>query len=181
MPGDDAFRHAQRRVAAAMALAAILTAGLLTLAAVWEPTDTPVRPGAERLQAALRADLFVVAWLAAAIANVARLRFFSRDDIAGSGTGSGSRPVREAVAILQNTTEQVVLAVPTHLALATVLARPAVPLAVLVALFFAGRTLFWLGYRRGPGGRALGFALTFYPTVAALGLAASLLVLGRAA
>jgi len=180
MPEDDAFRQAQRRVALAMALGLTVTMGWLALAVALD-AGHPAQPLAERLQAALRADLFVVGWLAAAIADVARRRFFSRDDIAGSAAGAASRPVREAAAILQNTAEQVVLAVPVHLALATVMARPTVALAALAALFGAGRALFWLGYRRGPGGRALGFALTFYPTVAALGLAAAMLVLGRAA
>ncbi|GJD30130.1 hypothetical protein PMNALOAF_1374 [Methylobacterium adhaesivum] len=178
MPGDDAFRQAQRRVALAMALGLTVTMGWLALAVALD-AGHPAQPLAERLQAALRADLFVVGWLAAAIADVARRRFFSRDDIAGSAAGAASRAVREAAAILQNTAEQVVLAVPVHLALATVMARPTVALAALAALFGAGRALFWLGYRRGPGGRALGFALTFYPTVAALGLAAAMLVLGR--
>jgi len=41
-------------------------------------------------------------------------------------------------------------------------------------LFFIGRVLFWRGYARGAPGRALGFALTFYPTVAML-----LLIVGR--
>lgn len=35
-------------------------------------------------------------------------------------------------------------------------------------LFSIGRWLFAAGYARGAGARALGFALTFYPTVAAL-------------
>lgn len=179
MPEDEAFRREQRRVAVSMALAVTITGVVLALAAFWEP-EGPAQPVAERLQAALRADVFVVAWLAAAIGNVARLRFFSRDDIAGSGAGAGSQPVREAVAILQNTAEQVVLAVLTHLALAAILGRPTAMLVALAALFCAGRALFWAGYGRGAGGRALGFALTFYPSVAALGLAAVTLVLGRA-
>jgi hypothetical protein len=35
----------------------------------------------------------------------------------------------------------------------------------LVGLFLLGRVLFIGGYRKGAGGRALGFGLTFYPTL----------------
>jgi uncharacterized membrane protein YecN with MAPEG domain len=41
-------------------------------------------------------------------------------------------------------------------------------------VFFVGRILFWRGYARGAPARALGFALTFYPSVAMI-----LLILGR--
>ena len=87
--------------------------------------------------------------------------------------------MRDAVAILQNTAEQVLLAVLTHLVFAAVIAHPAAMLITLVAMFCMGRTLFWVGYKRGAGGRALGFALTFYPSVAALGISAAMLLLGK--
>jgi uncharacterized membrane protein YecN with MAPEG domain len=48
-------------------------------------------------------------------------------------------------------------------------------------LFFLGRVLFWQGYVRGAPARALGFALTFYPTVAMLVVAVGHLVLGLVA
>ena len=47
-----------------------------------------------------------------------------------------------------------------------------VPVALFAACFTAGRLLFWTGYRDGAEARALGFALTFYPSVAALLMAA---------
>ena len=50
--------------------------------------------------------------------------------------------------------------------------QAAVPAAAI--LFFVGRVLFWRGYAHGASARALGFALTFYPSVAML-----LLVVGR--
>jgi hypothetical protein len=49
-----------------------------------------------------------VDWLAAAIANVARLRFFSPDDIGGSSHSPGSQHIKDAGTILQNTLEQTV-------------------------------------------------------------------------
>ena len=38
---------------------------------------------------------------------------------------------------------------------------------VLAVLFGFGRLAFWIGYLMTPWGRAFGFGLTFYPTVAA--------------
>src|ERR1035441_6700399 len=43
-------------------------------------------------------------------------------------------------------------------------------------LFCFGRLIFWIGFRRGPVGRAFGFALTFYPSVGALLLSVFLLL-----
>jgi hypothetical protein len=40
----------------------------------------------------------------------------------------------------------------------------------LVSLFLIGRMLLIFGYRKGAGGRAIGFALMFYPIVAAFGI-----------
>ena len=125
----------------------------------------------ERLFVVVRADVFILFWLAAMIGNVARLRFFSADDIGGSGSGFASMKVGYAKAVLENTLEQVVLAVPVHVALA-VLVASSVPLIVaLAALFTIGRLLFWLGYARGAEARAFGFALTFYPSLAGLAIA----------
>ena len=44
--------------------------------------------------------------------------------------------------------------------------QAAVPVAVI--LFVIGRVLFWRGYAHGAPARALGFALTFYPSVVML-------------
>ncbi|MBB4859707.1 putative membrane protein YecN with MAPEG domain [Novosphingobium chloroacetimidivorans] len=127
------------------------------------------------MQATLQADVLVVAWLAATIANVARLRFFSEQDIAGAGLVGGSDRVREAGAVAQNTLEQVVLAIATHAIVTAIIARSREMVLTMAALFVVGRVLFWSGYKRGASGRAFGFALTFYPSV--LGLLASVAAL----
>jgi uncharacterized membrane protein len=70
------------------------------------------------------------------------------------------------VAIVQNTLEQAVLASILYLALETL--PPASGITIvpqLLALFCIGRLAFWFGYRFGAAWRAVGFALTFYPTV----------------
>ncbi len=121
-----------------------------------------------RLAVAIMVDLVVVAWLAAGIANVARLRFLSPSDIAGDGRTDASVAVRDAAAILQNTLEQVVLAIPVHIAAAMVIDRSLTLLVALGLIFTIGRIAFWRGYSGGAQARAFGFALTFYPTLATL-------------
>lgn len=79
-------------------------------------------------------------------------------------------------ALLQNTLEQVLLAVLAHGAFAVL--APAEWLGLIptfTVLFVVGRVLFAAGYAGGAGGRALGFALTFLPTMALC--AASLVLL----
>ncbi len=49
---------------------------------------------------------------------------------------------------------------------------------LLVALFCLGRAAFWAGYAKGAGGRAFGFATTFYPSLFAWVLAAVLVIVG---
>ncbi|MDQ2780205.1 MAG: MAPEG family protein [Pseudomonadota bacterium] len=100
------------------------------------------------------------------IARLARHRYFTAEDIDGSGLTDGSRKARELQAILQNSLEQLALAVPVYLAfglLAPGFAVSMIPMAAI--MFFVGRVLFMIGYSRGAPSRAFGFALTFYPTV----------------
>jgi hypothetical protein len=163
------FRHEQRGVAWGMGSAALLAIVSLSAALLLSPADADqLLPLADRLQLALTCDLFVVVWLAIAIGNVARLRFFSEQDIAGIALTEQTQRVRIASAILQNTLEQVALAVPVHLALACLVDGFSYVYPVLAGLFCLGRALFWVGYEHGARARAFGFALTFYPSLAAL-------------
>ena len=168
----------QRGVAMGIALAAIVAA--IVLGADWAflPFGVPHLEGlVGRIGYVLRADLFIYLWLAAAVANVACLRFFSPADIDGGGLAGASPKIHVGRAVLQNTLEQVVLAAGAHLALAAT-ARGAVMVLVvpLVVLFCVGRLAFWLGYGRGAAHRAFGFAVTFYPTVFIYVLALLLLI-----
>lgn len=166
MTASKDVRQEQGGVALRMAAALCVTV-FVVAACLYQGSAHPA-PLPQRMIVVAKADVFVLCWLAAAIGNVARLRFFSADDIAGSGSGIATGKVRRARAILQNTLEQVVLAVPIHVALA-VLVAASVPLIVaLAALFAIGRHLFWMGYARGAEARAFGFALTFYPSLAGL-------------
>ena len=108
--------------------------------------------------------------LAVAIARLAKHRFFTPQDIDGSGLTAGSERARMLQALLQNTLEQSVLALPVYAA--ALLAWPesighsAAPCAIL---FLLGRILFFVRYEHGAPARAIGFALTFYPTLILLG------------
>ena len=179
MADDAAFHREQKQVAAGMAAAALIAIAAIGIT-LWQGGGG-AQPVGERLAAALRLELFVIVWLLASIGNVARLRFFSAQDIAGSATTTASQTVRQGNAILQNTLEQVVLAVAVHLALAATLPRPEALITALVVLFGAGRLFFWLGYARGAAGRAFGFALTFYPSAFSLIVGFFLILTGRAA
>jgi hypothetical protein len=175
------FRHEQAKVARSMAAAAIVSVAVLAALLLLRPFDMPelATPSA-RLLYTIKIDALLLAWLGASIANVARRRFFSVEDIAGSGSSDASPPVRRANAVLQNTLEQVVLAFGSHLALAAQLPnRWMIVVPGLTGLFCLGRLLFWLGYQGGAATRAFGFALTFYPSLAAC-LTAIVLLFGFA-
>ena len=172
------LQYEQRQVVRGIFLAILVTA--LVLVGGYLSLPLPLHGTAkvaERLALALKVDLLVLPWLIAAVANVANRRFFSRDDIQGAGFYPPSERITVPVAVLQNTLEQTVLAIGAHLVLATMLRGEELILLPLLALLFcAGRTAFWVGYRGGAGRRAFGFALTFFPTVAAYGLAIVLLL-----
>jgi uncharacterized membrane protein YecN with MAPEG domain len=120
---------------------------------------------------ALRADAFVALWLAISIGLLARHRFFTPEDIDGGGLTEGTAAANILQATLQNTLEQAVLAVLVHLAWAVFMPvtwMMAIPAAVV--LFLAGRVLFVRGYHAGAPSRAIGFTLTFYPSVLMIAL-----------
>ena len=160
----------QGGVAAGMAIALAITLAALGAALSLQPAALlPSGAFPETLAAALRWDLLVVACLAASIANLARYRFFSPADIDGGGLVAGSDRAHLYQAILQNTLEQAVLALFVHAIWAAAMPlaqQAAVPAAAI--LFAVGRVLFAYGYASGAPSRALGFGLTFYPTMTML-------------
>jgi hypothetical protein len=119
-----------------------------------------------RMAFALRWDLLLVICVIANVAIIAKHRFHSPEDINGGGVASGTTRVKSLQATLQNTLEQAVLAVLVHLIWAATMPVAWMPSLGVAALAFAiGRILFWRGYERGAAARALGFGLTFYPSV----------------
>jgi hypothetical protein len=158
-------------------MATALLASIAAIAiALWFGTPTLLD---ERLARLAGSAAVLGAWLAAAIGRVAMLRFFSVEDFdAAVGSTPPSEALRQAAANLQNTLEQATLALLAYLAAALVIPGSAVLVPILAGLFSVGRTLFWAGYGDGAQGRALGFALTFYPSVLTLLLVLGTLALG---
>ena len=123
----------------------------------------------ERLMLAALALLAPALELMICIGRLAKHRFFTPEDIHGSGVTAGSERARLLQALLQNTLEQSVLAAIAYIAAALLL--PAQLLGWIPAaatMFLIGRGFFYAGYGKGAPSRAFGFGLTFYPTVVLL-------------
>ncbi len=148
----------------------------LALAIVAHPGSlTPEQGYPAAFAHALKWDVLLIVCLTVNVGLVARHRFFTPEDIDGGGLTKGTSQVQVLQSILQNTLEQTVLGVSIHIIWAAAMPQSwqaAVPAAAI--LFFVGRVLFWRGYAHGASARALGFALTFYPSVTML-----VLVVGR--
>lgn len=133
----------------------------------------------DRIVFTLRADLFVLLWVMIGVRMVSSVRRNSEADIAGAAFGPPSPRIAIPVAFLQNTLEQAVLAIGTHLALATLLHGRGLALIVAaVVLFSIGRLTFYLGYPKGAGGRAFGMVTTALPTLLGFVLAIALMLRG---
>jgi len=146
--------------------AAVLTVvGLCGVSLLLPMSMLPVDEPGARLAWVLKWALLPVLTLMISIMRVANFRFSSPEDIDGSGLTDGTPQARVLRAILQNTLEQVVLAVAAYAIWAAVMPYAwlrVVPVAAV--LLVAGRVLFARGYARGAPGRATGFGLTAYPT-----------------
>lgn len=156
----------QRSVAIGMAAAVATTIAGLTVGAVFIPIH--LQPNAHfelRMNLAAAVMLAPAVSLLICIARLAKHRFFTPEDINGSGLTPGTERAKLLQALLQNTLEQAALAVPVYIAFA--MAVPEAYLGAIVmapAMFFVGRICFFVGYASGAPSRAFGFALTFYPT-----------------
>ena len=153
-----------------MAAAVVFAVGVFAVAYFLQwpnfPSQTPV---VLRLKLAAWAALAPAAVLFVCIARLAKHRFTTPQDIHGSALTEGTERARLLQALLQNTLEQAVLAIPVYLATALVFPPRLLPLvAAAAALFVVGRIAFFRGYAAGAPSRAAGFGLTFYPSVALL-------------
>ena len=157
-----AFTRTQAGVAVGMA------AGFAATVAAFGWPSLPVLPaGAEERTALwLAASVSASLWLLIGVALLARHRFFTPADIDGGGLSDGTPSAKLLQSLIQNTLEQVVLAIPAYGAWLWLAPEGRRGLVLLCAgLFGVGRLLFFIGYRYGAPARALGFTLTFYPTV----------------
>ena len=164
------LNETQRGVLRGM-LAGILVTALGLAAAITYPPEI-VLPGegfAASLTDALKWSVLPVATLAIHIALLARHRYFTPEDFNGGGLSAGTPHARVLQAALQNTLEQTVLALSVYAIWAAAMPRRWQAAIALAAILFAiGRLLFLRGYGGGAPARAIGFALTFYPTLAML-------------
>jgi uncharacterized MAPEG superfamily protein len=120
----------------------------------------------ERIAFSLKSDLAITFILAISISRLARHRFFTAKDIDGSGLTQSTETAKVMQATLQNTLEQAVLAVLVHMTwVVTMPADRDATIPAAAVLFLTGRILFIRGYSGGAPSRALGFALTFYPSM----------------
>ena len=159
----------QRGVLTGMVAALAIVIVVLALAILLHPVALlPVGSGLDsRLGWGAMWLILPALCLLLAIGRLASHRFMTPEDIDGSGLTQGSETARIAQAVIQNTLEQAVLAALVYGAFCASVSRgwlAAIPAAAV--LFTLGRILFAAGYRRGAPGRALGFALPFYSTIA---------------
>jgi uncharacterized membrane protein YecN with MAPEG domain len=118
----------------------------------------------ETLIFSLKWDLLIALSLTINIAMLAKHRFFSEQDIDGGGQANNSEEAKILQSTLQNTLEQSTLAFLIHTIWSATLPQCINIIPAATILFIIGRILFWKGYRHGAQSRALGFALTFYPS-----------------
>ena len=92
--------------------------------------------------------------------------YVPKTNINGSGLTNGSEKAKILQALIQNTLEQLCIAFIAYTSWAAIMPLTSLSTIVLAAITFAiGRSLFFLTYHKGAGARALGFTLTFYPSV----------------
>jgi hypothetical protein len=131
-----------------------------------------------RLNALALALLVPGIFLLISIGRLANHRFFTPADIDGNPSHPDTPQAIELQRVLQNTLEQALLAAIAYIIWALIAPDHwLLTLPLAATLFAVGRVLFYIGHSKGAAGRALGFALTFYPTVVLLVTEAALVVL----
>ncbi len=156
----------EQRAIARSAIAALLVTGSVLVAAgvlsLFEADGVD-----ERLSLLAVAFAPLTLALLRDIARMANHRFAEPLDRNSAAADTSTAKADMLSAILRNTHEQV-----TFAALVYAMAAIALPAhwtdAILgcAGLFVIGRLIFAAGYAEGAGGRAFGFGLTFYPSVA---------------
>ena len=119
-----------------------------------------------KLAIAFTALLLPGIFLVISVGRLAKHRFFTPDDIDGGGLTVGTEKAKSLQAIIQNTLEQFCIAMIAYTGWAVIMPNDSLSVIVYASIAFSiGRILFFIGYNNGAPARALGFTLTFYPSV----------------
>ena len=157
----------QRGVFKGMASAMLLSIVVISMGLALDPFGyANTNQYSERLTVLGISLILPTLFLIASIGRLARFRFFSPEDIDGSGLTSGTKEALVLQSLLQNTLEQFVITFGVYTTWCLLMPSAWLSTVPLCSVLFAtGRLLFFKGYSRGAPARAFGFALTFYSTV----------------
>lgn len=122
-----------------------------------------------RLNVAISCCLIPAFFLTVSIGRLAKHRFLTPEDIDGGGLSDGTPQAKILQSLIQNTIEQSLLASFVYCAWSVVMPAQWLSTVPSAALAFGlGRILFFTGYNKGAQARALGFTLSFYPSLVML-------------
>lgn len=159
--------YKQRGVLFGMAGGLAISLGILVFGSSLNPF------GYDAILTRLRAVEISIQWLLLptatlvfAVGRLAKHRFFNQEDIdGGGGLSRDSNRAQYLQTLLQNTLEQLLIAALVYIGWAVSMPINWLSVVAMAAISFtAGRILFFIGYQGGAPARALGFAMTFYPS-----------------
>ena len=120
----------------------------------------------DRFSVAIISCVIPTIFLGASIGRLAKHRFFTPEDIDGGGLSKGTVKASILQSLLQNTLEQTLLATLVYCAWSIVMPATWLSVVPIASLAFGlGRVLFFRGYKNGAASRAIGFTLSFYPSI----------------
>ncbi|MDO6499260.1 MAPEG family protein [Photobacterium sanguinicancri] len=157
----------QSGVLKGMAAAMLTSILVIWVSIIFDPLNySKISQISERLSVLGLALILPTFFLIVSIGRLAKFRFFSPEDIDGSGLTTGTYEANVLQSLLQNTLEQLVIAFGVYTAWCLLMPSSWLSVVPLCSILFAvGRACFFNGYNKGAPGRAFGFALTFYSTV----------------
>ncbi len=160
----------QRQILTAMLIGAAVTALMIALGLFVNPFDYPeALSGHDKFKTAALWSLVPITCLAISIARLAKHRFLNHEDMDANHIAGATDQARVLQSLLQNTLEQTMLACLIYFAWSALMPATYLSVVPIAALMFGlGRLLFFIRYNKGAPARAIGFTLTFYPSITML-------------
>ena len=157
----------QAGVAKGMAIGMCIAVAIIAFGCWYNPFGfSDSMSGSDRLIVAIKSSLLPALFLGISIARLAKHRFFTPQDIDGGGSSEDSHHAQVLQSILQNTLEQLCLGVLLYFAWVVIMPANTLSVVPLAAIAFAvGRVMFFIGYDKSAPARAIGFTLSFYPSM----------------